>query len=125
MASQYRLVCIALGAVLGWLPWLVHGPIPEKFNVLYIKGAIAVWAFYTTRMMIGFWVGMTIWPRAWYWRGPLIGFVVMFPLTLISLATPGCGPPCMALNLTTATTVGFLVAGGAFAITGKHHAADR
>lgn len=89
----YPLVCAMLGAVFGWLPRLVHGPIPEKFNVLYIRGAVAVWAFYTARMLIGFVVGVTAWPRPWYVRGPLFGFLTVFPLTLVSLAMPGCGWP--------------------------------
>ncbi len=29
------LVCTVLGLGPGWLPWLVHGPIPMKFNLLY------------------------------------------------------------------------------------------
>src|SRR5438876_1126173 len=81
------------GLVLGWLPIFVHGPIPQKFNVLYIRGATAVWAFYTARLLIGFLVGITAWPRPWYVRGPLCGFLALFPLTLISLAMPGCGWP--------------------------------
>jgi hypothetical protein len=89
----YPLLCTLLGLVLGWLPRLVHGPIPQKFNVLYIRGATAVWAFYTARMLIGFVVGITRWPAAWYLRGPLCGFLMLFPLTLISLAMPGCGWP--------------------------------
>jgi hypothetical protein len=89
----YPLLCVLLGLVLGWLPRLVHGPIPQKFNVLYIRGSTAVWAFYGARMLIGFWVGVTRWPAPWYLRGPLCGFLTMFPLTLISLAMPGCGWP--------------------------------
>jgi len=88
---SYPLVCTALGLVLGWLPWLIHGPIAEKFNVLYIQGGIAVWGFYTARCMIGFLVGVTRWPRPWCLRGPLFGFVALLPLTLVSLAMPGCG----------------------------------
>lgn len=87
----YPLVCIALGLVLGWLPLLLHGPIPEKFNVLYIRGSIAVWAFYSARMLTGLLVGISNWPRAWYLRGPLCGFAALLPVSLISLATPGCG----------------------------------
>ena len=86
----YLLVCAALGLVLGWLPLLVHGPIPEKFDVLYIRGSIAVWAFYTGRLLIGFWVGITRWPEHWWLRGPLCGFLSMFPLGILLLATPGC-----------------------------------
>jgi hypothetical protein len=89
----YALLCTCLGLVLGWVPRLVHGPIPQKFNVLYIRGAVAVWAFYSARMLIGFLVGITRWPSPWYLRGPLCGFLALFPLTLISLAMPGCGWP--------------------------------
>ena len=87
----YPLLCTLLGLVLGWLPKLVHGPIPQKFDVLYIKGSIAVWGWYVARMMIGFMVGITRWPARWYLRGPLCGCVLMLPLGLVSLATPGCG----------------------------------
>jgi len=92
-ALPYPLVCTLLGFALGWLPRLVHGPIPQKFNVLYIRGAVAVWAFYSARLLIGFLVGITRWPERWYLRGPLCGLILMFPLTLISLAMPGCGWP--------------------------------
>lgn len=89
--ARYRLSCLGLGLVLGWVPWLLHGPIPEKFNVLYIEGATAVWAFYTARLSIGFWVGISTWPTAWWQRGPLCGLLAMVPPGLVSLATPGCG----------------------------------
>jgi hypothetical protein len=53
----YVAVCAVLGLVLGWLPKLAHGPIPEKFDVYFIDGSLMVWAFYCARMLIGFWVG--------------------------------------------------------------------
>ena len=87
----YPLVCVALGLVLGWLPRLVHGPIAHKFDVLYIQGSIAVWAYYSARLLIGVWVGLTTWPERWYLRGPLCGFLSMLPLGFMALATPGCG----------------------------------
>ena len=87
----YPLLCTLLGLPLAWVPLLIHGPIPYKFNVLGIQGAIAVWAFYSARLLIGFLVGITRWPSRWYLRGPLCGFIAMFPVTLIALATPGCG----------------------------------
>ncbi|MCI0636986.1 MAG: hypothetical protein L0206_24185 [Actinobacteria bacterium] len=93
MRLPYPLVCTLLGLVLGWLPILLHGPIPEKFDVLYIRGAIAVWGFYAARLLVGFVVGVTVWPEPWYLRGPLFGFLTVFPLTLISLAMTGCGFP--------------------------------
>lgn len=89
----YPLICTLLGAVLGWVPMFLHGPIPAKFNVLYIHGSIAVWAFYAARLLIGVLVGITTWPRPWFVRGPLCGVLALFPLTLVSLAMPGCGWP--------------------------------
>jgi hypothetical protein len=89
----YLLLCTLMGLAAGWLPYLVHGPIPEKFNVLYIRGAVAVWGFYSARMLVGFVVGISTWPARWYLRGPLCGVLMLFPLTVISLAMPGCGWP--------------------------------
>jgi hypothetical protein len=117
----YPLLCSLLGLAIGWLPILVHGPIPEKYNVLYIRGAVAVWGWYTARLLIGFVVGITRWPTSWYLRGPLVGFMMLFPLGLVSLATPGCGLPCMSLNLTSATAIGTTVAGLAYLLTGRQH----
>jgi hypothetical protein len=91
MRVPYALLCALLGLVLGWLPWLVHGPAPEKFDSLYITGAIAVWGFYSARLLIGFMVGITRWPARWYARGPLCGVLMMFPLGILALATPRCG----------------------------------
>lgn len=116
--TRYLLLCTLLGLSLAWIPALLHGPIPAKYDLLYINGSIAVWGWYVARSLIGFFVGNTRWPRQWYLRGPLCGFLVMFPLTLVSLATPGCGAPCMAWNLTTATTIGIVVAGLARWLTG-------
>ena len=65
------MICTLLGLVLGWLPWLLHGPHPGKFAVLYVHGQIAVSAFYVSRLMIGLFVGITSWPAVWYLRGPL------------------------------------------------------
>ena len=87
----YPLVCTALGLVLGWAPILLHGPIARKFDVLYIQGSIAVWAYYTARLSIGFWVGITHWPGRWWLRGALCGLLAMLPLGWMALATPGCG----------------------------------
>jgi len=118
----YRVWCGLLGFVLGWAPKLVHGPIPEKFDLVYIRGAIAVWAFYTARLLIGVFVGITTWPARWYLRGPLCGFLLMLPVGFIVLATPGCQLRCMTLNLTTGSLVGLSVAGIAYGVTGRHHA---
>jgi len=87
----YVVVCTAVGLLLGWLPRLVHGPIPYKFDVLGMQGAVAVWAWYAARLLIGFLVGSTTWPRPWYLRGPLCGLLMLFPLGIVALATPGCG----------------------------------
>lgn len=118
---SYVLVCTLIGLAIGWIPMFLHGPIPYKYNVLYINGAIAVWGWYTARLLIGYVVGISTWPRPWWIRGPMCGFMTLFPLSLVSLATPGCGPPCMTWNLSTATSIGVLVGGIAFAITGRHH----
>ena len=93
MSLPYPILCTLLGLMLGWLPMFVHGPIAEKFNLLYIDGRVAVWGWYSARLLIGFWVGITRWPAVWYLRGPLCGFLTMFPLTVVSLATPNCGFP--------------------------------
>ena len=116
----YAPVCTIIGFAIGWMPMLVHGPIPEKYNMLYIRGAIAVWGWYVARLLIGFLVGITRWPAPWYLRGPLVGFMTLFPLSLVSLATPTCGAPCMCMNLGTATAIGTVVAGVAYLITGRH-----
>ncbi|HEY2775031.1 MAG TPA: hypothetical protein VGK20_13370 [Candidatus Binatia bacterium] len=89
----YRLLCVLVGLPLAWVPFFLHGPAPWKYDVLHIDGAIAVWGWYTARMLIGLWVGVATWPEPWWARGPLCGFFVMLPLTLVSLATPGCGWP--------------------------------
>jgi hypothetical protein len=119
---SYPALCTLLGLVLGALPRLVHGPIHEKFDVLYIKGVVAVWAWYTARCTIGFLVGITHWPEPWWIRGPMCGVIMLVPLCYVSLATPGCGPPCAALNLTSAVVVGTAVAGIAYLVTGRHRA---
>jgi hypothetical protein len=87
----YPVLCLLLGLLLGWTPRLVHGPIAEKFNVHYIQGSVAVWAFYSARHMVGFLVGITAWPSRWYLRGPMIGFLTLLPVTFVPLAIPGCG----------------------------------
>ena len=88
---SYPLLCALLGLGLGWLPMLIHGPIPEKFNVLYIQGSVAIWAFYAARLSIGFLVGVSVWPHRWWLRGPLLGLLAMLSPALIALATPRCG----------------------------------
>jgi hypothetical protein len=121
MRLPYPLLCALLGLLLGWLPALVHGPIHQKFDVLYIRGAVAVWAWYCARLLIGTLVGITWWPPRWYLRGPLCGALMMVPLGFISLAVPSCGPWCMFWNVTTGMTVGALVAGIAWWVTGRDH----
>lgn len=120
MQLPYPLLCTLLGLALGWVPRLLHGPIHEKFDQYYIKGVVAVWAWYTARSAIGFLVGITHWPERWWLRGPLCGAIMIVPLCFISLAVPSCGPVCAASNLGTAVGVGTIVAGVAFAITGRH-----
>jgi len=87
----YPVLCTLIGFVLAWIPVWIHGPIPYKFDVLGVNGTVAVWAFYSARLAIGYLVGITTWPPRWYLRGPLCGLVAMFPVSLVALATPGCG----------------------------------
>ena len=122
MRLPYAAVCALLGLAVGWIPAFLHGPIPEKYDVLYIRGSIAVWAWYSARLLIGVLVGITNWPQRWWLRGPLCGLLALFPLGLVSLATPACGAPCMGWNYTSAVTIGTVVAGAAFLLTGKEHA---
>jgi hypothetical protein len=87
----YVLLCTLVGFGLGWLPALVHGPIPYKFNIHGIRGDVAVWGWYSARLGIGFLVGITSWPEHWYLRGPLCGALMMLPVGFVALATPECG----------------------------------
>jgi hypothetical protein len=121
----YPLLCALLGFALGWLPMLFHGPIPEKYNIHYIRGAVAVWGWYVARELIGLLVGITAVPARWYLRGPLCGLLMLVPLGFVSLATPECGPTCMFWNCVTAMCVGLTVAGLAYLITGRDHRFDR
>jgi len=119
VSLPYPVVCALLGLLVAWIPAYLHGPIAEKYNVLYIQGAVAVWGWYTGRCFIGLLVGLTSWPERWWLRGPFCGFLCMFPLGLVSLATPGCGFPCMMWNQATAWTIGAFTAGVAYALTGQ------
>ena len=110
------------GLVLGWLPALVHGPIPAKWDVHGVRGDILVWGYYVARMSIGLWVGISSTPARWFLRGPLCGALAMIPLGFVGLSNPLCGAPCMFWNTVTGATVGFAVAGLAWSITGKHQA---
>lgn len=121
MSVPYPLVCALLGLVLGAVPAFVHGPIPQKYDVLYIQGSVAVWGWYVARSLIGVLVGVTTWPAPWWLRGPLCGLVMLVPLSFVSLATPGCGASCAASNVTSAAAVGLVVAGLARALTGRSH----
>jgi hypothetical protein len=118
----YRGLCVVLGLVVGWFPMLLHGPIPQKFDVLYINGSIAVWGFYGARLLIGLLVGITTWPERWWLRGPLCGFLLMLPPGIVLLGVPGCGGLCTLYNLLSATGIGTIVAGGAWLATGRDHA---
>jgi hypothetical protein len=97
MGSTNRLVylalCGAIGIPLAWIPSFFHGPIPEKFDLFYLNGAVMVWGWYLARMLIGLLVGITVLPRQWFLRGPLCGLLAMVPLGIVSLGIPGCGPP--------------------------------
>ncbi|MEW6269451.1 MAG: hypothetical protein AB1689_09170 [Thermodesulfobacteriota bacterium] len=120
----YALVCTAVGLLLGWVPALFHGPIPQKFDAVYMRGDVAVWAFYSARLLIGLSIGITCLPRRWYLRGPLCGFLALLPVSLIALANPGCGARCTFWNLLSAVVLGGAVAGVAFLLTGRHHALE-
>jgi hypothetical protein len=121
VSLPYPLVCALLGLVLGAVPAFVHGPIAQKYDVLYIQGSVAVWGWYVARSLIGALVGITSWPSPWWLRGPLCGAIMLVPLSFVSLATPGCGPPCAASNVTSAVAVGFVVGGLARLLTGRDH----
>ena len=92
MRLPYPLLCALIGLVVGWFPVFFHGPIPEKFNLFYLNGQLAVWNWYLSRLLIGLLVGISAWPPVWWMRGPLIGVLVMIPPGFVALATPGCGP---------------------------------
>lgn len=115
----YPVFCSLVGVAISWLPTLIHGPIPEKLDVLYIDGSVSVWGWYVARALIGFVVGVTVWPSPWWLRGPFFGALIMLPLGIFSLGAPGCGAPCMAANMTTGAAIGLVVAGVARAFTGK------
>jgi hypothetical protein len=61
-------------------------------------GAVTVWGWYTARLLIGFVVGISTWPPRWYLRGPLCGLLMLFPLSIVSLSTPGCEGACHVLE---------------------------
>ena len=94
----YAVVCTLIGLSLGWLPMFFHGPIPEKWDLFasqygWINGKTVVWAYYAERLLIGVAVGLTVWPGQWYFRGPLVGAVMMLPLGIVALSNPLCGVP--------------------------------
>jgi len=120
-STQFRVIAAFTGFIAAWLPFFLHGPIPEKLDRVRINGALAVWGWFVARMLIGVVVGTTTWPRIVWVRGALFGFLMMLPTGIISLATPGCGPECMAANLSTGALVGVLAGGAAWFLTGRHH----
>ena len=91
--TSYPVVCTLVGLALAWFPLLVHGPIPHKFDMFYLNGTLAVWAWYSSRMLIGLVVGISARPRNAFLRGGLCGLLIMTPPGFFALATPGCGPP--------------------------------
>jgi hypothetical protein len=115
-------MCTSVGLLAGWLPWLVHGPALEKFDLVRLDGRFAVAAYFVARLSIGIWVGLTSWPERWWLRGALCGVLAMLPPACISLATPGCGPRCGLANVASAAAVGVLVAGVAMGLTGRERA---
>lgn len=93
MPIPYRLLCALLGFGLGWLPMLVHGAIPQQFNLLYIsrcgRRVRVLLRASADRLPRGdhHLAGFVVLAR------PMCGLLMLFPLTLISLAMPGCGWP--------------------------------
>lgn len=122
---RYVALCTALGLVLGWLPGLVHGPIPEKWSIHGVDGDLVVWCYVAGRLSIGLWVGLTSLPEAWYLRGPLCGALAMLPIAMLGLSNQYCGAPCMFWNMVTGATVGLAVGALAWSLTGRHHAPKR
>ncbi|HAC80608.1 MAG TPA: hypothetical protein DCG06_09965 [Deltaproteobacteria bacterium] len=120
----YIWTCAILGLILGWLPMLFHGPIPEKFDQFYISGSWAVWAWYLSRMSIGLLLGVTVRPRTFWLRGLVVGGLVMLPLGFVSLAVPTCGPVCMGANILTGAVEGLLIVVVAWWITGRERIED-
>ncbi len=121
MHTRYPVACTVIGLALCWVPTLFHGPIAYKFDIHLIQGKLAVWDWYLARAFIGFFVGITVWPLRWWVRGPLIGFMMLLPPGMMSLANPECGPRCMLSNEVTGMTIGLLVGGGAYALTRRHN----
>jgi len=120
----YPIVCVLLGLVLGWIPGMLHGPIPEKWSYYYygqtpIDGIAIVRGYYVARLSVGLLVGITAWPQQWWLRGPLCGALLMLPLGMVALANPLCGAECMFWNTLSAGLVGLVVGGLAFLLTGK------
>src|SRR5512139_3128830 len=76
---SYTAICVAAGLVLAWVPAFFHGPIPQKFDLFYLNGAVMVWGWYLARMLIGLLVGITALPSQWVLRGPLCGLLAMVP----------------------------------------------
>jgi hypothetical protein len=121
-SGAYVLLCTVVGLVAGWLPVLLHGPIPQKLDAARLNGALAIWTYYGARLLIGFMVGTGVWPATWWMRGPLYGILLMLPPGFLALGTPGCGPRCMALNLSSGAVIGLVVAGVARLASGRSHA---
>jgi hypothetical protein len=120
----YVLLCTLLGIVAAWVPSFLHGPIPYKFDAFGLSGSWAVWNWYTARMLIGFMVGISTWPRLWCLRGALVGFLMLLPPGFVSMGNPMCGPPCVFWNEVSAIGIGVVVAGIARWITGRNHRSD-
>ena len=118
----YRGVCTLLGLIAGWVPMLFHGPIPQKFDVLYIEGAVTVWGFYLARLLIGFFVGNTSWPAPWYVRGPLCRLPGDAALRDHPARRPRLPGHVHLLQPAERDDHRLLVAAGAWLLTGRNHA---
>ena len=64
--------------------------IRKPVTVLMITMIVVIFGI-VSLTTIGLLVGITRYPSAWFVRGPLCGLLMMAPVTVISLATPGCG----------------------------------
>lgn len=89
----YPLLCSVIGLAFSVVPSWIHGPIPAKWDLYYLDGAVMVWGWYLARASIGLLVGLTALPRQWWLRGPLCGALMMMPVGVVSLGNPSCGPP--------------------------------
>lgn len=117
-AIRYRVVCIATGALGASAAGWILGPRPELFLAHDIAGEITVWAYHASRLAVGVWVAISVWPRPWLVRGPLCGALAMVPVAWISQALPERGLGLPLGDLAAGAVLGFAVAATARCVTG-------